>query len=140
MIGRPSATVTCELALQLVVPGDAAVPLPVALRYDSRDPYAVHATFRTGHGDGVEWVFARELLASGTERLVGEGDVRVWPDSQSGAEVVFVALTSPDGEALLAAPAGELAHFVRRTYALVPEGMESRHLDVDSTITALLAS
>ncbi len=139
MIGRPSASVTCELALQLIVPGDSSVPLPVTLRYGSRDPYAVHATFRTGRGDGVEWVFARELLASGTTRHVGEGDVRVWPATHDDEDVVYVALTSPDGEALLAAPAAEITGFVRRTYALVPDGAETRHLDIDSAITALQA-
>ncbi len=139
MISRPSASVTREIALHLVVPGDTAVPLPVTMRYDSRDPYAVHATFRTGRGEGVEWVFARDLLAAGMSRHVGEGDVRVWPGSQDGVEVVYIALTSPDGEALLAAPAGELAEFVRRAQALVPDGSESRYLDLDGAITALLA-
>ncbi len=139
MIGRPSASVTRELALQLIVPGDAAVPLPVTMRYESRDPYAVHATFRTGRGEGVDWVFARELLAEGVSRHVGEGDVRVWPGSHDGLDVVYIALTSPDGEALLAAPLADLIEFVRRTQALVPDGSESRHLDLDTAITALLA-
>ena len=53
--------VTCQLDVRLVVPGDAGVPLPVTLRYDPADPYAVYATFRTPDGS-VEWVFARELL------------------------------------------------------------------------------
>jgi hypothetical protein len=142
MDSRSHATVTCELALELVVPGDAAVPLPVTLSYDATDPYAVHAVFRTGQGDGVEWVFARELLAGGVVGMTGEGDVRVWPaDAEPGspaASAVNIALASPDGEALLAAPAGQLIDFVERTYDLVPEGCESLHLDVDATIQALL--
>ena len=54
--------VTSQLDVRLVVPGDAGVPLPVTLRYDPADPYAVYATFRTPDGT-VEWVFARELLS-----------------------------------------------------------------------------
>lgn len=139
MIGRPTAAVTSEISLQLVVPGDASVPLPVSLRYEAGDPYAVHATFRTGRGEGVEWVFARELLAAGSLGPAGEGDVRVWPGEHHGEPSVFVALTSPDGEALLAAPAEELTSFVQRTYGTVPPGAESRHVDVDSALVQLLA-
>jgi hypothetical protein len=139
MDSRHSTTVTCELALQLVVPGDASVPLPVTLSYDANDPYAVHAIFRTGSSEGVEWVFARELLARGSVAPCGDGDVRVWPAAEGSGDTVHIALASPDGEALLAAPAAELVAFVDRTYDVVPEGYESWHLDVDSAIAALLS-
>lgn len=140
MDGRHHATVSCELKLELVVPGDASVPLPVTLSYEAADPYAVHAVFRTGQSEGVEWVFARELLANGATRPTGQGDVRVWPAADSFGGQVHIALASPDGEALLAAPAVELVEFVHRTYELVPEGQETLHLDVDGAITALLDS
>ena len=138
MDSRHSTTVTCDLALQLVVPGDASVPLPVTLSYDAADPYAVHAIFRTGQSEGVEWVFARELLARGAQGPCGDGDVRVWPAGDRGDDAVHIALASPDGEALLAAPAGALVQFVERTYDVVPEGYESWHLDVDGAIAAIL--
>jgi hypothetical protein len=112
----------------------------VVLHYDVSDPYAVHATFRTGQGEGVSWVFARELLTLGVHRPSGDGDVRVWPSWSSGAEVVFIGLTSPDGEALLQAPTRDLVDFLGRTYALCAQGQEEQHLDVDSAIQALLAS
>src|SRR4026208_2223438 len=107
MNGWAPTTVTREVTVQLVAPGDGSVSLPVVLHYDVVDPYAVHATFRTGQGGGVSWVFARELLALGVHRPSGDGDVRVWPSWSSGAEVVFIGLTSPDGEALLQAPTRE---------------------------------
>jgi hypothetical protein len=69
-----------------------------------------------------------------------DGDVRVWPSWSSGAEVVFIGLTSPDGEALLQAPTRDLVDFLGRTYALCPQGQERDHLDVDGAIEALLAS
>jgi hypothetical protein len=141
MNSRPFATVQHELDVRLVVPGNASVALPVTLRYDSADPYAVHALFRTGHGDGVAWVFARDTLASGVGTPTGEGDVRVWPGgvSSDGDEVVHISLSSPDGHALLEAPVAALTAFLMRTYALVPQGGESAHLDVDSALAALLA-
>lgn len=135
---RPTAQVTCDLEVRLVVPGETSVPVPVSLRYDSNDPYAVAATFRTG-GQGVDWVFARELLAAGVNRPVGQGDVRVWPGSTpEDDEVVYIALSSPDGRALLEAPARQLRDFVARSALVVPPGEESRYLDLDSTLAALL--
>lgn len=136
---RTAATVTCELEVRLVVPGEATVPVPVHLRYDSADPYAVQATFRTG-GLGVDWVFARELVAAGVNRPVGQGDVRLWPGSGSEEDLVFIALASPDGRALLEAPGSQLRDFVARTALVVPPGEESRYLDLDSTLAALLAT
>jgi hypothetical protein len=133
-------TVTRELTVQLVAPGDGSVALPVVLHYDVRDPFAVHATFRTGQGEGVSWVFARELLTLGVHRPAGDGDVRVWPSWNAGAEVVFIGLTSPDGEALLQASTKELVDFLARSYSLCPQGQERDHLDVDRAIEVLLTS
>lgn len=135
---RPSATVTCELELQLVVPGDSTVPLSVLLAYSADDPYALTAEFRTGGDESVRWVFARDLLATGVHCPAGEGDVRVWPSFSAGVDVVYVALASPDGQALLEAPARALQTFLARTYHLVPEGTESSHVDLDASLARLL--
>src|SRR4051795_13355679 len=140
MNGWAPSTVTREVMVQLVAPGDGSVSLPVVLHYDTADPYAVHATFRTGQGDGVSWVFARELLTMGVQRPAGDGDVRVWPSWTGGSEVVFIGLTSPDGEALLQAPTRDTVDFLGRSYALCPEGQERSHLDLDRAIQVLLAS
>ena len=48
-----SSSVTCELQLRLVISGDSSLPVPAGLRYDTADPYAVHATFHTGGQDTV---------------------------------------------------------------------------------------
>lgn len=153
-----STSVQHELEVRLVAPGrGAAVPLSVTLTYDSVDPYAVHALFRVAQaaspqaaspqavdrgGTGVEWVFARDTLADGIDRPTGQGDVRVWPCAPraQGPDVVYLSLTSPDGRALLEAPAGELSAFLLRSYAAVPRGAETHHLDIDSTLAALLDS
>jgi hypothetical protein len=39
----------------------------------------------------------------------------------------------------LEAPAPELATFLERTYATVPAGDESMHLDIDTALTQLIA-
>src|ERR671933_682397 len=68
-----NTTVSCELHLRLVVSSESSLPVPAGLRYDTADPYAVHATFHTGAEETVEWVFARDLLAEGLHRPTGTG-------------------------------------------------------------------
>jgi hypothetical protein len=115
----------------------AASPARVG-RYDSDDPHAVHATFHTGENETVEWVFARDLLGEGLREPTGYGDVRVWPSRSRGAEVVCISLSSPEGHALLEAPADDLRVFLNRTYVTVPPGTEHLHIDLDSELVALL--
>jgi len=141
MSQRPS-TVTADLQLRLVVPGASALPVRAAMRYDVADPYAVQVAFYTGPSDGngdvVEWTFARQLLTDGVSAPVGEGDVQVWPSSSSGQPVVCLALSSPSGKALFEIPLSELVDFLSRTYAAVPTGGESAHVDVDAELALLL--
>jgi hypothetical protein len=148
MTRRPTATVQHELGVRLVVPGDASIALPVTLRYNTSDPYAVHALFQTGLGDGVTWVFARETLAAGIQGPTGDGDVRVWPAKSKSdralrrgrgeGRVVYIALSSPDGQALLEAPIDGLTTFLLQTYALVARDEETSYLDIDGGLAAML--
>jgi hypothetical protein len=139
MNGWEPSTVTRELTVQLVAPGDGSISLPVVLHYDLADPYAVHATFRTGQGDGVSWVFARELLTLGVHRPAGDGDVRVWPASAT-ADVLFLHLRAPSGEALFELSRATLSAFLRETEVLVPAGSEAAALDLDDELAALLSN
>jgi hypothetical protein len=134
------ATVSARLALQLIVPGDASLPVLAAVRYDSTDPYAVTVTFHTGTEESVEWTFARDLLTDGVTRPVGQGDVQVWPAQSAGHPVVCLALSSPSGRALFEVRLSEVVEFLTRTYALVPTGSESGHVDVDAELALLLWS
>jgi hypothetical protein len=138
-----SSTVTAEMQLRLVVPGSAALPVRAALRYEARDPYAVSVAFHTGPadaegGDVVEWTFARQLLTDGVSAPVGEGDVQVWPSRASGSAIVCLALSSPSGKALFEVPLPDLVDFLGRSYAAVPTGDESAHVDVDAELALLL--
>jgi hypothetical protein len=142
-MARP-ATVTSELELRLVVPGGSPLPVVAGLRYDPTDPYAVHVGFHTGPSpdspddEVVEWTFARQLLTDGVSRDVGDGDVQVWPSQTAGRPVVCLALSSPSGRALFEVPLGSLVEFLTRTYAAVPTGSESAHVDLDAELALLL--
>jgi hypothetical protein len=137
--------ITADMALRLVVPGSASLPVLASLRFDVSDPYAVHVAFRTGGeerpGDTVEWTFARQLLTDGVTRPVGEGDVQVWPShSDDNLPVVRLALSSPSGRALFEVPLGELVEFLSATYTAVPTGSESDFVDLDAELALLLWS
>lgn len=140
MTGRAIPTVTCDLGLRLVVAEGTSLPVSAELRYDARDPYAVHATFRAGESETVCWVFARELLTSGLRAPTGDGDVRVWPCPGTGeGDCLRVSLSSPEGSAVLEAPAAQLRRFLGHTYCAVPVGAEHRHLDLDGVVERLLS-
>ena len=53
--------------------------------------------------------------------------------------MVCIALSSPEGEALLEAPARALESFLKRTDAAVPPGTEHRHFDLDQELSHILA-
>lgn len=140
-----STSVLAEVALRLVAPDGASLPVHARLHYGTSDPYAVHVAFQTGGapGDGkdgaeVVWTFARQLLADGLEKPSGMGDVRVWPWTDQGSSAVALALSSPSGQALFEAPRDALAAFLQRTYAEVPLGLESEYVDVDAELASLL--
>lgn len=129
--------VTAELSLRMVVDSDATIEVPCSLEYRSEEPYAVHATFRTGAAD-IEWMFARDLLLEGLQRPSGEGDVVIWPENAGASPLVLMALNSPSGQAVLECDRPLVELFLRRTFGIVPVGEESQATDVDGWIHAIL--
>lgn len=128
-----------ELELKLVLSPEHSIALPARLTYRSDDPYAVHVTFHIGSAHPVSWTFARELLVEGVFRPSGHGDVRVWPTKVAGRSVVLMALSSPDGDALLEAPAAQVSAWLERTLRAVPPGSEAERLGIDDGLAELLA-
>ncbi|MFP3992123.1 SsgA family sporulation/cell division regulator [Streptomyces sp. E11-3] len=128
-----------ELELKLVLSPERSIPVPARLTYRTDDPYAVHITFHIGSEQPVNWTFARELLVEGVFRPCGHGDVRVWPTKFDGRSVVLMALSSPDGEALLEAPTAAVSAWLERTLRAVPPGSESEQLGIDDGLAELLA-
>jgi hypothetical protein len=129
-----------ELELKLVVSPERSVPVPALLAYRTDDPYAVHIAFHINSEHPVNWTFARELLVEGMFRPCGQGDVRMWPTRVDGrGVVVMMALTSPDGDALLEAPAAQVSAWLERTLRVVPPGSEAEQLGIDAALHQLLA-
>lgn len=127
-----------ELELKLVLSSTCSVAVPAQLRYSDDDPYAVHISFHTDTPHPVYWTFARDLLVEGVFRPCGHGDVRVWPTKVDGRNVVCMALTSPDGDALLEIPSAPIAAWLERTLRIVPPGTEAARLGVDDGLRLLL--
>ncbi|MER6030619.1 SsgA family sporulation/cell division regulator [Streptomyces sp. NPDC001851] len=128
-----------ELELRLILSPERSVPVPARLGYRSADPYAVHIAFHINSEAPVHWTFARELLVEGVFRPCGQGDVRVWPAKADGRGVVLMALSSPDGDALLEAPVPQVSAWLERTLRAVPPGTEGGQLGIDDALDHLLA-
>lgn len=133
-----SAIVAAELGLRLVVPDHGGVPLTASLYYRGDDPYAIRMAFHVGTDDPVEWIFARDLLAEGLDRVVGDGDVRVWPSTAAHRDVLNLALSSPFGEAHFEAPLTAMTGFLLRTFEVVPAGREGEFIDIDGELNDML--
>lgn len=126
-------------ALSLTMVGaEVPVLMTAELEYDSKDPYAVAAVFHTSDHP-IRWVFARDLLDEGLVHDVGHGDVQIVPGRDAtGMRTLQLRLSSPDGVAVLETSADTVLEFLGRTYALVPPGTESAHVDLDAVLTRLL--
>jgi hypothetical protein len=129
-----------ELELRLVLSPERSIPVPARLIYRPEDPYAVHITFHIGSQVPVHWTFARELMVEGVFRPSGHGDVRVWPTKAEGRSVVCLALSSPDGDALLQAPTVPVGAWLERTLRAVPPGTERDLLGLDEELSSLLTA
>jgi hypothetical protein len=128
-----------ELELRLVLSPERSIPVPARLSYRTDDPYAVHVAFHITSEHPVHWTFSRDLLVEGVFRPSGHGDVRVWPTKTEGRSVVLMALSSPDGDALLEGPSAQVSAWLERTLRAVPPGTEGEQLGIDEALDQLLA-
>jgi hypothetical protein len=132
-------TVSADLVVDLVVAGGP--PLPVTSRFSFRkdDPFAVELRFLVDGDQWVTWTFARSLLEEGISNPAGEGDVQIWPGTREGERCIFLHTRSPHGAATFLISLTTAVEFLLSTYALVPSGTESDHLDLDAEIAELRA-
>lgn len=142
--------VSKEIELGLVGPEQMIVPLTASLSYSCSDPYAIRMAFHVGTDKPVEWILARDLLASALHGREGIGDVQAWPSSVScdpvldvgagvGGTILNIAMTSPFGAAQFEVSAQAVAGFLYRTYKVVAAGDESGYLDFDAELAELLS-
>jgi hypothetical protein len=133
---RPTS-VSRSLTAALLGP-EGVREVDLELRYDSSSPYAVTATFQVDHRR-VSWVFARDLLRVGVTEPTGNGDVHVRPHVDDADRAgVLLELWSPQGIGLVVLPASEVLPFMARTTEAVEPGTESRYLDIDAAVRAVL--
>ena len=126
-------TITADVPLNLLIPDETPMRVPVTFSYCQQDSYAVTLNFfEYGHPDHVRWIFARDLLANGLIDYAGGGDVEV----KREGSVVLIRVSSPEGYAMLEADHAMLAAFLDRTYSMVPIGTEC--FDADGVIAFLL--
>lgn len=130
------------ITLQLVGPR-SWTEVPALLCYDPTDPYAVRIAFgdadESEGEEGIAWLVSRELLQAGLEHPAGDGDVRIWP-ARAPADLLFLHLRAPSGEALFELSRATVAAFLRHTEALVPWGSETALLQLDQELDALLSN
>lgn len=131
-------TIDQALRGRLVLGPHQSEGIHAKLRYLCHDPYAVYLSFPAAvglDGEAVEWIFARDLLDDGLYEPTGDGDVRLWPCPPGR---VMIEFESPHGMATIEFAAADVHEFLRGSYLAVPAGEESRHVDLDAELAALL--
>jgi hypothetical protein len=129
-----SAVCRVRADLQAAIGLESPVPLNVALTYDRRDPFAIHAEF--GTTPSVSWFFARDLLIDALTTglsVSGTGDVQLWSDE----EWIVVVLNSPEGHAEIRLPRDGVALFASQSQSLVRQGEEESLLDWDHLLAQI---
>lgn len=124
--------------MSFLVSEELSFRIPVELRYDACDPYAVRLTFHLPGDAPVTWAFGRELLIDGVGRPCGEGDVHIAPADSEVLGEVLIRLQVGGDQALFRSSAPPLVAFLDRTDRLVPLGQESAMADFDTHLEEAL--
>ncbi|MEW2246605.1 MULTISPECIES: SsgA family sporulation/cell division regulator [unclassified Streptomyces] len=130
--------VQAEVMMSFLVSEELSFRIPVELRYETGDPYAVRLTFHLPGDAPVTWAFGRELLLDGVGRPCGEGDVRIAPVEADTLGEVLIRLQVGGDQALFRASAAPLVAFLDRTDKLVPLGQEGALADFDAHLDEAL--
>ncbi len=124
--------------MSFLVSEELSFRIPVELRYEMRDPYAVRMTFHLPGDAPVTWAFGRELLLDGINAPSGDGDVRIAPTGPEDLSDVHIRLQVGADRALFRASAPPLVAFLDRTDKLVPLGQECTLADFDEHLEEAL--
>ena len=124
--------------MSFLVSEELSFRIPVELRYEACDPYAVRLTFHLPGDAPVTWAFGRELLIDGVGRPCGEGDVRVAPAGSDLLGDVLIRLQVGGDQALFRSSTAPIIAFLDRTDKLVPLGQEGSLADFDAHLDEAL--
>ncbi|MBT2367194.1 SsgA family sporulation/cell division regulator [Streptomyces sp. ISL-10] len=117
-------SVQAEVLMSFLVSQELSFRIPVELRYETSDPYAVRMTFHLPGDAPVTWAFGRELLLDGINAPSGDGDVHIAPTRPDALSDVHIRLRVGSDSALFRVGAPPLVAFLDRTDKLVPLGQE----------------
>jgi hypothetical protein len=131
-------SVQAEVMMSFLVSEELSFRIPVELRYETCDPYAVRLTFHLPGDAPVTWAFGRELLIDGVGRPSGEGDVRIAPVEPESLGEVLIRLQVGSDQALFRSSTAPLVAFLDRTDKLVPLGQETSLEDFDTHLDEAL--
>jgi hypothetical protein len=124
--------------MSFLVSEELSFRIPVELRYETCDPYAVRLTFHLPGDAPVTWTFGRELMVDGVGGPSGDGDVRIAPAEGESPGDVLIRLQVGDEHALFRSGAAPLVAFLDRTDRLVPLGQEGALADFDAHLDEAL--
>ncbi|WP_028804063.1 SsgA family sporulation/cell division regulator [Streptomyces sp. 142MFCol3.1] len=131
-------SVQAEVMMSFLVSEELSFRIPVELRYETCDPYAVRLTFHLPGDAPVTWAFGRELLIDGVGRPCGDGDVRIAPADPESLGEVLIRLQVGCDHALFRSGAAPLVAFLDRTDKLVPLGQERAQAGFDTHLDEAL--
>jgi hypothetical protein len=131
-------SVQAEVMMSFHVSEELSFRIPVELRYETRDPYAVRMTFHLPGDAPVTWAFGRELLLDGINVPSGDGDVHIAPTGPQGLSDVAIRLQVGGDRALFRVSAAPLVAFLDRTDKLVPLGQERTLADFEDDLDVAL--
>jgi hypothetical protein len=123
------------LVMELMSGLSGRFPVLTHLEYDAADPFAVTASFSHEGRLLAQWRLDRQMLAEGLLGPVGEGDVRLRPQSTGVWHELRLELfgdAHPDGgrhHAVILAWAPAVASFLEETYEVVEPGTETVSVD-----------
>lgn len=100
-------------------------------QYSVHEPWSVFVYFDQA---GVQWGFARDLLAVPRNGVAGALDVQVW---NLGSRM-SLRLRNGTDELWLKARAAKVRRFLTATYSYVPAGDEPTYVDVDAVVARIL--
>ncbi|MER5766988.1 SsgA family sporulation/cell division regulator [Streptomyces sp. NPDC001985] len=136
-------SVQAEVLMSFLVSEELAFRVPVELRYEAEDPYAVRMTFHLPGDAPVTWAFGRDLLLGGLLGPSGEGDVHIAPTGPDGQSDIGIRLQVCGDRALFLVSVAPMVAFLDRTDRLVPLGQERSYGDfegdLDRALTGILA-
>ncbi|MFH8793914.1 SsgA family sporulation/cell division regulator [Streptomyces sp. NPDC017941] len=131
-------SVQAEVMMSFLVSEELSFRIPVELRYETCDPYAVRLTFHLPGDVPVTWAFGRELLADGVGRACGDGDVRISPTGPDPLDEALIRLQVGHDQALFKVGIPPLLAFLDRTDKLVPLGQERSLVDFETHLDEAL--